>query len=89
MFRRLLEKPIPALILTRSLEPFPELMEMAVKHKRTILRSKEDTSLFIPNSVSYTHLDVYKRQVGGGPEETSWDSGAYYTMNLRKLKKSI
>ena len=49
MFRRLFEKPIPALILTRSLEPFPELMEMAVKHKRTILRSKEDTSLFIPN----------------------------------------
>lgn len=49
MFRRLFGKAIPALILTRSLEPFPELMEMAVKHKRTILRSKEDTSLFIPN----------------------------------------
>jgi len=48
-FDAFLEKPIPALILTRSLEPFPELMEMAVKHKRTILRSKEDTSLFIPN----------------------------------------
>ena len=43
-FDAFLEKPIPALILTRSLEPFPELMEMAVKHKRTILRSKEDTS---------------------------------------------
>lgn len=42
-------RPIPALILTRSLEPFPELMEMAVKHQRTILRSKENTSLFIPN----------------------------------------
>lgn len=41
--------PIPALILTRSLTPFPELMEMAVKHKRTVLRSEEDTSLFIPN----------------------------------------
>ena len=41
--------PIPALILTRNLEPFPELMEMAQKHQRTILRSKEDTSLFIPN----------------------------------------
>ena len=40
--------PIPALILTRSLTPFPELMEMAVKHKRTVLRSEEDTSLFIP-----------------------------------------
>lgn len=33
MFRRLFGKAIPALILTRSLEPFPELMEMAVKHQ--------------------------------------------------------
>ena len=41
--------PIPALILTRTLEPFPELMEMAQKHQRTILRSKEATSLFLPN----------------------------------------
>ncbi len=48
-FDAFFEQPIPALILTRSLEPFPELMEMAVKHRRTILRSKEDTSLFIPN----------------------------------------
>ena len=36
-FDAFFEKPIPALILTRSLEPFPELMEMAIKHKRTIL----------------------------------------------------
>jgi HPr kinase/phosphorylase len=41
--------PIPALILTRSLEPFPELMEMAEKHQRTILRGKEATSIFISN----------------------------------------
>ncbi len=48
-FDAFFRKPIPALILTRSLEPFPELMEMAIKYKRTILRSKEATSLFIPN----------------------------------------
>ena len=46
-------KPIPCLILTRSLEPFPELMEMAIKHQKTILRSKETTSLFIPNITAY------------------------------------
>lgn len=43
------KKPIPALILARSLEPFPELLEMAEKHQRTILRSKEITSHFISN----------------------------------------
>lgn len=48
-FDAFFQKPIPALILARGLEPFPELMEMAVKHKRTILRSREATSLFIPN----------------------------------------
>ena len=48
-FDEFFKKPIPALILTRSLEPFPELMEMAEKHERTILRSKETTSIFIPN----------------------------------------
>ena len=43
------QKPIPALILTRKLEPFPELMEMAVKHHRTILRSPETTTILLTN----------------------------------------
>ena len=47
-FEAFFQKPIPAMILTRGLEPFPELMEMALKYKRTILRSKEATSIFIP-----------------------------------------
>lgn len=46
-FDEFFQKPIPALILTRNIEPFPELMEMAQKHKRTVLRSKEVTSQFI------------------------------------------
>lgn len=52
-FDAFFQRPIPALILTRNLVPFPELMEMAVKHRRTILRSKEDTSLFIPNFTAF------------------------------------
>ena len=84
MFRRLFGKAHPALILTRSLEPFPELMEMAVKHKRTILRSKEDTSLFIPNFTDWLKarlspritrhgvlVDVY------GEGSSSWGSPAW------------
>ena len=38
-FDRLLAYPVPALILTRGLEPFPECLEMADKHDRTVLRS--------------------------------------------------
>ena len=48
-FDAIIANPIPAHILTRNLEPFPELMEMAKKHQRTILRSKEATSLLLPN----------------------------------------
>lgn len=34
-FDQMLEYPVPALILTRGLEPCPECMEMAEKHGRT------------------------------------------------------
>lgn len=44
----LLARPIPALILTRNMEIFPECIEMAEKYDRTILRTKEPASIFIP-----------------------------------------
>ncbi len=52
-FDAFFSKPFPALILTRSLQPFPELTEMAEVHQKTILRTKEATSLFIPNLTDY------------------------------------
>lgn len=52
-FDAFFSKPFPALILTRSLQPFPELTEMAEAHQKTILRTKEATSLFIPNLTDF------------------------------------
>lgn len=52
-FDAFFSKPFPALILTRSLPPFPELTEMAETHQKTILRTKEATSLFIQNLTDY------------------------------------
>ena len=46
-FDRLLAYPVPALIITRELEPFPECLEMAQLHKRTVLRTKVQTSAFM------------------------------------------
>lgn len=46
-FDRLLSNPIPALIITRGMEPFPECLEMAEKHGRTILRTQARTSAFM------------------------------------------
>ena len=46
-FDQMLEYPVPALILTRGLEPCPECMEMAEKHGRTVLRTQAHTSAFM------------------------------------------
>ena len=57
-FDKLLAYPVPALILTRGLNPFPECMEMAEKHNRTVLRSTLQTSEFMSTLISslYNHL---------------------------------
>ena len=46
-FDRLLSYPVPALIITRGLEAFPECLEMARKPGRTILRTQAQTSAFM------------------------------------------
>lgn len=51
-FDGLLARPIPALIVTRNMEIYPECLEMAEKHDRTILRTKEPASIFIPELIN-------------------------------------
>ena len=46
-FDSFLAHDIPALVITRGMEPFPELMEMAEKYDRTILRTQETTTAFM------------------------------------------
>ena len=46
-FDAFLAHNIPALVITRGMEPFPELMEMAEKYDRTILRTQETTTAFM------------------------------------------
>lgn len=57
-FDRLLAYPVPALIITRDLEAYPECLEMARKHGRTVLRTKQQTSAFMSALISslYSHL---------------------------------
>ena len=46
-FDAFLAHEIPALVITRGMEPFPGLMEMAEKYDRTILRTQETTTAFM------------------------------------------
>ena len=57
-FDRLLSYPVPALIITRGLEAYPECLEMANKHGRTVLRTQQQTSTFMSALISslFNHL---------------------------------
>lgn len=44
---KLLEHDIPALVITRGMEPIPECMEMAERYDRTILSARQTTTAFM------------------------------------------
>ncbi len=46
-FERLFSYPVPALIITRGLNAFPECLEMADKYGRTVLGTNQRTSAFM------------------------------------------
>lgn len=51
IFNRLFSYPIPALIITRGLEPTPECLEQAQEHDRTLLRTAVRTSTIISSLI--------------------------------------
>lgn len=60
-FEGLFSRDIPALIITRNLDVFPECMEMALKYDKTLLRTKESTSVFIPSLISCLKAHLSRR----------------------------
>ena len=53
---KLFSYPIPCMVLTRDLPVFPELLELAKKQNRTILRTHKVTSKLINKFISYVDL---------------------------------
>lgn len=60
-FDKLLATKIPVIIVTRSLEIFPELMEAAKKCNVSILRSSANTSAFMSALISYLNIHLAPR----------------------------
>jgi len=52
-FESLFAYPIPALVISRNLEAFPECLEMAARYGRTLLRTQETTILFTSKFIEY------------------------------------
>ncbi len=61
VFEQLMAYPIPALIITRSLEPFPECVEMAEKYGRTVLRTGDSTAAFMSSIISFLKTSLAPR----------------------------
>ncbi len=53
VFDQLLSQHVPALLITRDLEPHQACLEMAQKHNVTLLRTGEATSTMVSNLVTY------------------------------------
>jgi HPr kinase/phosphorylase len=51
----------PCLIITRNLEPFPEIIESAKKHKKPIYRTNEVTSRFLSEIIKYLNVQLAPR----------------------------
>ena len=55
---KFLTYPIPALIFSRNLEIFPEVIELAEKHNRTILRVDIPTSKLINELINHINFSI-------------------------------
>lgn len=53
---RLIKEPVPAIIFTRDLEPFPEVIECAKKYNRAVYVSEYSTSRFTSAIILYLNV---------------------------------
>lgn len=60
-FARLFKSGIPAIILTRGIEPFPECLEMARKHNVAVLGSNDTTSNIMSALVTFLKASLAPR----------------------------
>lgn len=54
----LMKEPVPAIVFTRNLEPFPEVVECAKKYKRAVYVSDYSTSRFTSAIILYLNVSL-------------------------------
>ena len=65
-FEQLFSRKIPAIILTRELEAFPEMVEAAKEKDIPVLRTKHTTSRFMSNLIGYLNMELAPRTTQHG-----------------------
>ena len=71
----------PAVILTRNIKPYPELLRAAEKNSISILLTKETTSNFIPIIVEYLDIKLAPRITRHGVLLEVYGQGIFITGN--------
>lgn len=78
-FEQLLAQDIPALIITRGLEPFPECSEMADRYDRTILSTHQTTTAFMGELISSLRNHLAPRITRHGVLVEIYGEGVFIT----------
>lgn len=63
---KLMSQDIPALIVTRGLQIFPEMIELAEKYNVPLLRSESGTSAFMSALIAYLNVQLAPRRTRHG-----------------------
>ncbi len=63
---RLMSQRIPALIITRGLQIFPEMLEIAEKYNVPLLRSESATSAFMSALIAYLNVQLAPKRTRHG-----------------------
>lgn len=76
---KLLAERLPALIITRELPYFPEMLEFAKKYEVPLLRSKDSTSNFMSGLIAYLNLNLAPRITRHGVLIEVYGEGMFIT----------
>lgn len=63
---KLLGTKVPAIIVTRNMQIFPDMLELAEKYDITILRTEETTSSIMSSLISYLNVQLAPRRTRHG-----------------------
>ena len=66
LFDKLFATKFPALIITRNMHIFPEMIELAKKYDLTVMRTEESTSSLMSALISYLNVQIAPRHTRHG-----------------------
>ncbi len=76
---KLISKKLPALVITRELPYFDEMLELAKKYEMPLLRSKESTSNFMSGLIAFLNLNLAPRITRHGVLIEIYGEGIFIT----------